>query len=91
MKSAAEFLATELERLRALPLNSLSDVEQWYSECALTEQALRTRFPDFRYWHEVEHYFADADIRFRDGYYRAYQESLMGDYIALLRLELARV
>jgi len=72
----------------ALPLNSKLDVEQWYSECAKTQHRLAERFPKFAFWHEVEHFFADADIRARDNGYRDYQNRLMKDYIGDLRHEL---
>ena len=72
----------------ALPLNSKLDVEQWYSECDKTQHALTERFPKFEFWHEVGHFFADADIRARDNGYREYQHRLMIDYIGDLCHEL---
>jgi hypothetical protein len=82
---AAGYLATEIERLIALPLASQVDTEHWYSECGKVQRVLITRFPEFEFYHEVWHFFADADTRARDERYRDRQHSLMFDYIALLR------
>ena len=86
-RESADWLAAELERLMALPLGTKSDVESWYSECDKTQHSLKERFPSFECWHEVWHFFADADIRVRDPGYRDYQHRLMTDYVAALRHE----
>jgi hypothetical protein len=86
-REAADYIAAELERLMALPLSTKSDVEQWYSERDKTQQALKERFPRFEFWHEVWHFFADADIRARDTGYRDRQHRRMSDYVTFLRRE----
>jgi len=86
-REAADFFARELERLMALPLNTRSDVEQWYVECEKTYETLKEQFPKFEFWHEVRHFFLDPDIRARDTGYRDYQHHLMRDYVAFLRSE----
>ncbi len=82
---AAQYLAAELERLMALPLSTKAEVAQWYAESRLVEAALGERFPSFGFYHEIWHFFADADIRARDTGYRDYQHGLMAEYVADLR------
>jgi hypothetical protein len=84
-REAGDYIAGELERLMALPISTKPDVEQWYSECDKTQQALKERFPYFEFWHEVWHFLDDVDIRARDPGYRDYQHRLMSDYVAFLR------
>jgi hypothetical protein len=62
---AANFLASQLERLMALPLTTPAEVEIWYKECAVVQRALDERFPNFEPFHEVWHFsmmptFADV-------------------------------
>jgi hypothetical protein len=84
---AAEFLATELERLMALPLATPEDVADWYSESKKSKATLREKFPQFEFYDEVWHFFDDADVRARDSGYRDHQHRLMSDYITRLRNE----
>ena len=84
---AADYLASQLERLMALPLTTPAEVEIWYAECDAVQKALQKQFPHFEPFHEVWHYFADADIRGRDAGYRDRQQRLMSDYVQHLRLE----
>ena len=87
MKSATLYLADELERLISLPLDSEEDLERWYIERYAVEETLTRNFPGFGYWHEVDHFFDDADIRLRDLGYREAQNRKVSRYIAHLRNE----
>ena len=84
-KAAASFLASELERLVALPLETPADIEHWDIECAKVETQLETRFPSFAFEHEVYHFFMDSDIRQRDAGYRQRQHQVISDYVRRLR------
>jgi len=84
---AADYLATQLERLMALPLTTHADVEHWYEESSTVEQTLEQRFPRFEPEHEVSHFFSDADIRSRDSGYRDRQDRIMSEYVQFLRNE----
>ena len=84
---AADFLASQLERLMALPLTTPAEVEIWYGERDAVQEALQKQFPRFEPFHEVWHFFADADIRGRDVGYRDHQHRLMSDYLQHLRNE----
>jgi len=79
------FLASELERLRALPLASKADAKAWLAEAAALERQLTTRFPDLEFPHEIWHYLSDADIRAREPEYGAMQEQVVIDYITSVR------
>ncbi len=79
------FLATGLERLRALPLASKADAKAWLAEAAALERQLTTRFPDLEFPHEIWHYLSDADIRAREPEYGAMQEQVVIDYITSVR------
>ena len=83
--SAAEYLASQLERLMALPLTTPADVELWYEESSSVERTLEQRFPQFEPEHEVWHFFSDADIRSRESGYRDRQHRLMSEYVQRLR------
>jgi len=85
MSEGDHFLASELERLRALPLSSKSDAEVWRAEAAALERQLTTRFPDLEFPHEIWHYLSDADIRAREPEYGAIQEQVVTDYIISVR------
>lgn len=87
MKSAAQFLADELERLISLPLNTKEDLEHWYSARYALELSLSNKYPNFQYWHEVDHFFDDPDIRLKDSGYRECQHQKMLKYVACLRNE----
>lgn len=78
---AADYLATQLERLMVLPIITPADVERWYEESRTVEQTLEQRFPRFLPEHEVSHFFSDADIRSRDSGYRDRQHRVMSEYI----------
>jgi hypothetical protein len=82
---AADYLAAQLERLMALPLNSPAEVKKWYEERDAVKEVLEKEYPRFEPFHEVWHFFADADIRGRDSGYRDYQHRLMSDYVQDLR------
>ena len=82
---AAEYLASQLERLIALPLITPADVERWYEESGSVERTLEQRFPHFEPEHDVWHFFSDADIRFRESGYRDRQHRLMTEYVQRLR------
>jgi len=84
---AARYLATEIERLMGLPLSDKADLDHWYSECGKVQRVLIKQYPEFEFYPEVWHFFADADIRARDDKYRDRQHGLMSDYITLLRSE----
>jgi hypothetical protein len=84
-QDAREFLANELERLMALPLNSPADTERWDVECAAVQTELETRFPNFQLEHFSQHYFVDSDIRQKDAGYRDRQHRAVRDYISRLR------
>jgi hypothetical protein len=79
-----QFLAQQLERLLALPLDSKSDVERWHDEADAVQASL-SRFPGLEFPHHIWHYFADADIRQRDLEYRESQEKEIRDYIVEIR------
>ncbi len=85
MSDGDSFLAAELERLRALPLRSKTDVKSWRVEAAALEKQLTTRFPGLDFPHEIWHYLADADIRAREPDYGVAQERVVADYIASIR------
>lgn len=87
MKSGAQYLADELERLISLPLNTKEDVEHWYTERYALEKVLISKYPNFQYLHEVDHFFDDADIRREDSDYREWQHQRMLNYVACLRNE----
>ena len=57
------------------------DVETWEQECQSVQDSLKSQFPIFEPYHEVWHFFADADIRARDTGYRDYQHRLMSEYV----------
>ena len=78
------FLAEQLERLLALPLETKADVIGWYSQAEAVQSAF-ARFATFEFPHHIWHYFADADIRQRDSDYRESQEKQIRDYIAEIR------
>ena len=85
--SAAEFVATELERLIALPLDTPEDAERWDTECASFQTALETRFSTFELEHHVWHFITDSDIRRKDAGYRDRQHQAVTDYVRRLRHE----
>ena len=85
--SAASYLASQLERLMALPLDTKSDLEHWNAERNKVEQTLEDRFPSFEPSDNFWHFMADADIRARDSGYRDYQHRLISDYVTNLRNE----
>ncbi len=87
MNSAALFLADELERLISLPLNTKEDLERWYAERYALEMKLHNQYPNFQYWHEVDHFFDDPDIRLEDSGYRDFQYQKILKYAACLRNE----
>jgi hypothetical protein len=82
---AADYLALQLERLMALPLTTPAEVKNWYGECDAVQKTLQSQFPQFEPFHEVWHFFADADIRGRDVGYRDHQHRLMSEYVQHLR------
>ncbi|HXT38699.1 MAG TPA: hypothetical protein VN887_01615 [Candidatus Angelobacter sp.] len=84
-KAAAEFVAAQLERLVALPLDTPEDEERWEGECASFQTALETRFPTFELEHHVWHFFTDTDIRQKDAGYRERQNRAVADYVRRLR------
>ena len=84
-KAAAEFVAAQLERLVALPLDTSEDEERWGSECGSFQTALETRFPTFELEHHVWHFFTDTDIRRKDADYIQRQHQAVADYIGRLR------
>jgi hypothetical protein len=86
-REAAEYLASQLEQLMALPLATAAEVNAWYQECDAVEMTLQRQFPQFEPFHEVWHFFADADIRGRDPGCREHQHQLMSEYIQHLRQE----
>jgi hypothetical protein len=86
-RESADFLASQLERLMALPLTTSAEVEAWYGKCDAVQMDLQKQFPQFEPFHEVWHFFADADIRSRDTGYRDNQHRLMSDYVQHLRNE----
>jgi hypothetical protein len=85
MSSAESYLASQLERLMALPLETKSDLENWESERNNVERALHEKFRDFEPSHNFWHFMMDADIRLRDIEYRNYQHKLISQYISRLR------
>jgi hypothetical protein len=85
MSEGNRFLASELERLRALSLSSKADAEVWRAEVAALERQLTTRFPDLEFPHEIWHYLSDADIRVQEPEYGAMQEQVLTDYITSVR------
>ena len=84
---AADYLAAQLERLMNLPLATPAELERWYEERDTVEANLKRRFSHFEPFHEVWHFFADADIRSRDTRYCERQHHLMSEYIRQLRSE----
>jgi hypothetical protein len=84
-KAAADFVATELERLMSLPLDTPEDAKRWDCACANFQTALETRFPRFSIEHHVEHFFTDSDIRHKDAGYRQKQHQAISDYVTRLR------
>ena len=84
-RAAAEFVATQLEMLMALPLVTDEDEERWGLECAGFESALESRFPAFALEHQVEHFFTDTDIRRKEAGYKDRQHREISDYVRRLR------
>lgn len=84
-KEAANFLADELERLMALPLETLDDAEAWEIESANMQTELEKRFPGFGFEETAEHFFTDSDIRQRDVGYRQWQHKRISEYVSRLR------
>ena len=82
---AAQYLASELERLMQLPLTNPVEVKGWYDECHRVQDTLKKQFPTFEPYHEVWHFWTDAEIRSRDAGYRDYQHRLMSEYVHHLR------
>ena len=87
MDEGTQFLVTELERLMSLPLGSKAERDAWYVESKRVQQALRERFANLEYPHDLWHFLADADIRARDPGYRKYQEQMVTDYITKAKSE----
>ncbi|MEI9898478.1 MAG: hypothetical protein WDN28_32640 [Chthoniobacter sp.] len=83
--SAEIYLASQLERLMALPLATQSDLKNWESERGEVEQTIREKFPRFEPSDDYWHFICDADIRLRDGEYRDRQHKLIAEYITILR------
>jgi len=83
-KAASGFLAAELDRLMALPLDTIEDTKRWDIECARVQTELEIRFPCFEIEHHVHHFFADSDIRQQDLGYRQRQHQAISDYIRQL-------
>jgi hypothetical protein len=84
-KAAADFVATELERLMSLPLDTAEDAKRWDVACGDFQTALETRFPSFKVEHHVWHFFVDSDIRQEDSGYRQRQHQAISDYVTRLR------
>ena len=84
-KAAADFVATELERLISLPFDTPEDAKRWDVACADFQTAIETRFPSFAIEHHVEHFFTDSDIRQKDAGYRQKQHQTISDYVTRLR------
>jgi hypothetical protein len=82
---AAEFVATNLERLISLPLDSPEDMKRWENECANFQKLLETRSPAFEVEHHIWHFFTDSDIRQKDIGYKQRQHQAVADYIRGLR------
>jgi hypothetical protein len=85
MSPAESYLASQLERLMALPLATKSDLENWEFEANNVEETLDEEFPDFEPSDDFWHFMIDADIRLRDVEYRDYQHKLVAQYISRLR------
>ena len=83
-QTGPQFLADQLERLMALPLETKDDVQRWYSEAHAVQSEFK-RFPSFEFPHHIWHYFADADIRQRDLDYCDSQHGKISEYIAQAR------
>jgi hypothetical protein len=85
MDTALEFVAKELERLLALPLQSKDDRDSWYVEARKLERAVKERAVELP--EEVWHFLADADIRSKphETEYRALQETTVRKWIVALR------
>jgi hypothetical protein len=83
--AAREYLASELERLMALPLATTADRKRWEEARDGIRQHLEEHFPQFEPEHELWHFFDDADIRARDAGYRDRQHGLMSEYVRRLR------
>jgi hypothetical protein len=82
---AAHYLADALEHLMSLPLATKEEVQRWHIERDRVQSTLKEKFPQFGFYHEVWHFFADPDIRARDSGYLTYQHRLMSDYVSMLR------
>ena len=83
--TAAQYLADQLERLKALPLASKEDVERWDKEAAEVQTTLEKEFPGFGLEHFLHHFFTDSDIRCKDEGYRERQHRAVSKYVAGLR------
>jgi hypothetical protein len=81
------YLASELDRLIALPLDTKGDLDSWESQRVQVEQTLHEKFPDFEPSDIFWHFVTDADIRLRDMSYREYQHGLISRYVRRLRNE----
>ena len=84
-RTAARFLAVELDRLMSLPLDTPENVKTWDNEAGEVMTALDEFFPRFLFELEVWHFFADADLRQKDAAHRQRQHEYIADYITRLR------
>ena len=83
--AAGEFLAGELERLMALPLDTTKDARSWNREAEKVMNAMDTRFPRMVIEKQAANFFTDAEIFRQDAAYRRAQYQCVAGYVARLR------
>ena len=75
------------QRLRVLQMNSPmhgDDLDRWYAEARKFTDWQLTRFPEVKLPPQVMFYLHDADLRAKDGEYRATQDRALDEVIASL-------
>ncbi|RYD85092.1 MAG: hypothetical protein EOP84_03610 [Verrucomicrobiaceae bacterium] len=82
-------LASQLERLLQLPLDSPSDVDPWFDACAEVQAWLEAHVDELPFVlpPDLIFYFHDPDIRAKEPEYKEWQEQAIRHLIKQLRGE----
>lgn len=66
-----------------MPISTKEERDLWYTEAEKLSKRLAEDYRDIYDMlpHEIEHYFADADIRAKDPAYAKYQEEILKDLL----------
>lgn len=84
MSTLAANLASELRELYSYNVSSKIDLDLWYQKSNLFQKRLHSIYAHLydSLPHEIEHYLADADIRFKDPEYALSQNNLIQNIIS---------